>query len=413
MSRRLAFTLVATSAAVYLLGFLLDLPCRTSEWQLDAQLENLCYSDIPKLFVERGLADGVVPYLQASAQGAYLEYPVLLGGLAYLAATVTRSMTGAGPDSSTTVLFFDVNVALLFIPFVTTVLATALTARQRARDAFMVALAPTMVLAATLNWDLLPVSLVALSILAWSRERAALAGVLLGLAVSAKFYPLVLLGGFLLFAIRGRSWRPFMRLVGGSVVAWLVVNAPVALASFDGWVEFYTFSRARGADYGSPWFALAQPGIQLPQDRLNLVSTASFAVLCLGIAVLALRSRHEPRLAQLLFLTLAAFVATNKVYSPQYVLWLVPLAVLARPNWRDFMIWQAAEVWYFVAVWRFIDWQMTGSGISPTVYAISTLVHLAGTAYFAFMVVRDVLRPQHDPVHQLEVATPRWCPQLH
>lgn len=375
MSRRLAFTLVATSAAVYLLGFLLDLPCRTSEWQLDAQLENLCYSDIPKLFVERGLADGVVPYLQASAQGAYLEYPVLLGGLAYLAATVTRSMTGAGPDSSTTVLFFDVNVALLFIPFVTTVLATALTARQRARDAFMVALAPTMVLAATLNWDLLPVSLVALSILAWSRERAALAG--------------------------------------GSVVAWLVVNAPVALASFDGWVEFYTFSRARGADYGSPWFALAQPGIQLPQDRLNLVSTASFAVLCLGIAVLALRSRHEPRLTQLLFLTLAAFVATNKVYSPQYVLWLVPLAVLARPNWRDFMIWQAAEVWYFVAVWRFIDWQMTGSGISPTVYAISTLVHLAGTAYFAFMVVRDVLRPQHDPVHQLEVATPRWCPQLH
>ena len=34
-----------------------------------------------------------------------------------------------------------------------------------------------------------------------------------------------------------------------------------------------------------------------------------------------------------LFLIVAAFVITNKVYSPQYSLWLVPLAVLALyPN---------------------------------------------------------------------------------
>lgn len=112
--------LVLTSVATYLVGFLLDLPCRASEWQLDAQLENLCYSDIPKLFAERGLVDGVIPYLQTSAQGTYLEYPVLLGGFALLSATISRWMIGASPGASPSVVYFDVNVVLLFIPFVTT-----------------------------------------------------------------------------------------------------------------------------------------------------------------------------------------------------------------------------------------------------------------------------------------------------
>ena len=59
----------------------------------------------------------------------------------------------------------------------------------------------------------------------------------------------------------------------------------------------------------------------------------------------------------MVFLTVAAFAVTNKVYSPQFVVWLIPLAVLARPRWRDFLWWQAAEVIYFFAVWWYIIWQ--------------------------------------------------------
>jgi hypothetical protein len=41
---------------------------------------------------------------------------------------------------------------------------------------------------------------------------------------------------------------------------------------------------------------------------------------------------------------LAAFLMTNKVWSPQYVIWLVPLAVLARPRLWPYVLWQLAEV---------------------------------------------------------------------
>ena len=66
-----------------------------------------------------------------------------------------------------------------------------------------------------------------------------------------------------------------------------------------------------------------------------------FGAWCLGVLVLGLRAPETPRLAQLGFLIVVGFLLVNKVYSPQYVLWLLPLAALARPRWRDQLIWQA------------------------------------------------------------------------
>ena len=43
----------------------------------------------------------------------------------------------------------------------------------------------------------------------------------------------------------------------------------------------------------------------------------------------------------------AAFLVTNKVWCPQYSLWLVPLAVLALPRWRLLLGWMTLDalVW--------------------------------------------------------------------
>jgi hypothetical protein len=126
----------------------------------------------------------------------------------------------------------------------------------------------------------------------------------------------------------------------------------------------------------------------------------SFLLLCIGIALLALLAPRRPRLWQLGFLVVAAFAMTNKVYSPQYVLWMTALFPLARPRWRDFLLWQAAEVVYFVAVW----WHL--QGISYPDQAVvpewthngATLLRIVATLYVCAMIVRDVLRPEHDPI---------------
>ena len=79
-------------------------------------------------------------------------------------------------------------------------------------------------------------------------------------------------------------------------------------------------------------------------------------------SLLGLLRPETPRLAQLGFLIVAGFLLVNKVYSPQYVLWLLPLAVLARPRWRDQIIWQAGEVLYFAAVWWYLGGFLAPAG---------------------------------------------------
>ena len=99
-------------------------------------------------------------------------------------------------------------------------------------------------------------------------------------------------------------------------------------------------------DFGSLWLIIQQRSGGTFDDA-NIYATLLMILGCAGVAALALCAPRRPRFAQLAFLVVALFVLTNKVYSPQYVLWLIPLAALARPRWRDFLIWQGCEVALF------------------------------------------------------------------
>jgi uncharacterized membrane protein len=392
---------IAVTTLAYALGYVLDLSCRSDDWRAPERYEHLCYSDIPPLYWLRGFADGLLPYLQPMSNGQHLEYPVITGAFMEVSNVITQWITGIWPTDKPATVFFDVNVVLLFLALLVTVVATSLTVRRRPWDGLMVALAPTMILAATINWDLLPLAFIALALLAWSRRHPFAAGLLLGLAIASKFYPVILIGGFLLLSLRSGRWRAFGWLVLGAAASWLAVNVPVMLANFSGWEYFYTFSQTRGEDFGSIWFAITQAGFSsVPASDLNMVATGLFLLLCAGIAWIVLTAPRRPRLAAVLFLIVVAFTLTNKVYSPQYSLWLIPLAVMARPRWRDFLIWQAGEVIYFAAVW----WFLVAYGIDDTTgltgqeYTVAILIRVITTLYFAGMVIQDMLTPQYDPV---------------
>jgi len=390
-------SLVLMATIAYTVGYLAKLPCHAESFGGDARYTRLCYSDIPYLYQLRGFADGWLPYLQTGpGQGPPLEYPVLTGAFMQIASWVTGR---DGSAEARSLAFYDWNVILLFAGLLVAVVATALTVRRRPWDAALVALAPGVILCSFINWDLLAVALTAVAMLAWSRERLGWAGVLLGLAVAAKFYPLLILGPLFLLCLRSGRLRAFWVSTGWAVAAWTLVNLPVYLVNHDGWLNFYTFSSTRGSDWGSIWYVLQVLGHPVPANRLNLVAMGLLLLLCLGIAALVMAAPRRPRFAQVSFLVIAAFCLTNKVYSPQYVLWLIPLAALARPRWRDFLIWQTGEVLYFAAIWYFLlQYGTSDKGLPEGWYCVAVVVHVLATSYFAAMVVRDILAPRFDPV---------------
>src|SRR5215471_18459400 len=392
--------LVIASLAGSLLGFLNKAACRSGDWNIYLkEFQAHCYTDIYPLYFQEQLSAGKVPYI-----GHPVEYPVLIGAAMQVVAWVVRPISDPSIRGRE---FFDVTVLLLVAFSLAGTLATAyLAGRSRRWTALGVALAPGLILGAFINWDLIAMGLVALGMAAWAARRTVLAGVLLGLAVATKFYPVFFFGPLLLLCLRAGRMRAFGTAAVSAAIAWLAVNLPVAIAAPAGWYRFYSLNTTRAADWGSIWYFFETehwPVLgSLSEKGLNALSALVFAVGCVLIGVLILAAPRRPRVPQVFFLVLAVFLLANKVWSPQYVVWLVPLVVLARPRLWAYAVWQAAEVGYFFAIWAYLVTVAIGApvegGISPGLYFIAVLARFLTVLLLCALVVRDILRPDADLV---------------
>lgn len=419
---------LAFAAVWFALGMVQKAPCYDDRWNdTEARYVHMCYSDLPYLYVGRGFAELAWPYdddPEVRAKYEVMEYPVGISYFAYGAAWITHLVTGA-PDVEPRAgvaqndLLADEQVRDERLTYVTVTAVLlgccALLAayfltkvnRDRPWDAALFALSPALLLNGLVNWDLLAVALVAAALWAFSRDRPVLTGVLIGLGAATKLYPLFLLGGVLVILLRRRAYADLLLAVGSAAAAWALANAPAYLSGEGVWRRFWEFNSERGADLGSLWLVWAQAGYDASADTINTVSWAFFVAWCVGVFAIGWLAPETPRLAQLGFLIVAGFLLINKVYSPQYVLWLLPLAVLARPRWRDQLIWQAGEIFYFASVWwylgRFLD---PAGGDRPGFYWLAIFVRVAAELYLIAIVTRDVLRPWRDPVER----EPSWTP---
>ncbi|MFJ3957297.1 glycosyltransferase family 87 protein [Arthrobacter sp. NPDC090010] len=384
--------------------------CRSNGWGGAGQYYATCYSDFPTLLGGEAFANGSLPVF---TPGVHFEYPVLLG---LVAAVTALGVPASLAPAQRALEYFDLNAFLVIVLWIGTVLVTARLARRRAWDAAMVALAPGIVAAGFINWDLWAVFALAVAMLCFARGRTVWAGVLIGLGAAIKLYPALMLVAILFLAIRSGRPAPFLRTAIAAVVSWLVVNLPFALLNPEAFRYFFDFSGSRGAGFSSLWESwnivagrLGQP--TLSPAAVNVGVAVSFTVLCLLIGFATVTAPRRPRIAQLLFLLVAAFVLCNKVYSPQYVLWLIPLVALARPVWRDFLIWQAAELVHWAAIWMYLAAGTSGSGpqhnIDVPYYVCAVLLHAGASAYIMVRVLWDMMNPDDDIVRAGAVDDPQ------
>ncbi len=418
--------LIAT--IVFALGGVQKSPCVVEKWSDAASpksFSHLCYTDIPYLYVGRGLAEGITPYqpltdlpidkqptTSQDADALTIEYPVLTGFWMGAAGVVTHVL-GKAPDMSQVLhasvgdnldvqydsaVFWGVNAVGFFV-----VLLIGLTFLVRAQprrpwDAMFVAASPSLALTATINWDLLAFGWVAAIFWAWSTRRPIMTGVFIGLGVATKLYPLFFLGPLLALCLRERKLDVWTKTAAAALVVWLVVDVPIYVWSPDAFLWFWQFNASRGPDYGSLWLVASNYGHTASPHAINVTTSIVFGAACAAVAALGLLAPRRPRLPQLTLLVIVAFLLVNKVYSPQYVLWLLPLAALARPRWRDLLIWQACEAFYFFAVWMHIANFFVDAGTQDWVYALAVVVRIVGQLYLVVLVVRDIVAPWHDPV---------------
>ncbi|MFC9662801.1 glycosyltransferase family 87 protein [Nocardia sp. NPDC127606] len=434
------------------------------DWNNGRQYVAMCYSDTVPLYGAERLNEGAFPYKKSWTESTpdggtetrYMEYPVLSGLYQYAAMQIGNVWDHLPlPGAMSVVVYFNVVALGLSVGWLITVWASSRLAGRRVWDAALVAVSPLVIVHMFTNFDALATAFAATGLLAWARRKPVLAGILLGLGGAAKLYPLLLLGPIVVLCLRvdpmqrqpaaraalrlrdvdsldsARTWlretparthlfalRPLgaaTLTVIAAVGTWAAVNLPIAALYPQGWREFFRLNTTRHADPDSiynvitsftGWTGFDGPiGHGEPPTILNTVSLLAFVAACAGIGYLALTAPRRPRLTQLCFLVVAAFLLTNKVWSPQYSIWLVPLAVLALPHRRILLAWMTIDALVWVPRMYYYLGE-DNKGLPEQWFTGTVVLRDLAVLGLCALIVYEILRPQHDVVRRDFVDDP-------
>jgi uncharacterized membrane protein len=309
------------------------------------------------------VVDGRVPY-----RDFFMEYPpgalpVFLPPAAFGSSHYNAAFKG---------LMALCGVATLVLVAVVLVRLGVSTARLWAA-AVLFALSPIALGPISLNtYDAWPalLTIAALALLLSGRDVAAFA--LLAAAFAAKVYPVVIIPPAAIFVWRTRGRDLALRALG----VWAAVSAlfvvPFLVLAAHGLAESFRAQAARSLQVesldGSLLAVADRLGLysatvvhrtghavsydlvgSLPETLAALSSIAQ-ALAVLSVAWLYLRGRDDPlRLALAFAAAIAGFLAFTRFFSPQYLVWLVPLVLLLEPvAWvLTAVALVLAQVWFF------------------------------------------------------------------
>lgn len=229
---------------------------------------------------------------------------------------------------------YAVKMAPIIADVVIVWLVSRLAGQDNRNRALQYAFNPLSLLVASLHGQVEPVALaLALGgLLVLRRQRPMLAGVLLGAAVAAKTWPVLIL----LTALPLRNPSRLVRIVIGSAMVPLVClllgvafldTSPVTdlkkMASYSSYVETWTWSGI-----------IVQLGRHLDLARYNSpLSTLSSVMMAISvIVVLLLLRKRAPEIRAMAALSAVLIVTSG--FGTQYLMWSLPLIVAISDRWR-------------------------------------------------------------------------------
>src|SRR6266542_334754 len=342
------------------------------------------YSDLLAMAGDRYFGGGrPLPYLEVR-----IEYPPLLGLALWL-----PSFAPGGPAA-----YFTVGYGFLAACGLGCV---ALLGRLSGASVLWLAATPALAYYGGLNWDLFPILLLLAAVLAFERSRPAAAGVLTGLGVAAKLWPISLVPAALGALVRRRESAALGRGAAAAVAAFAAVNVPVALAAPSAWRWCWELNAGRGAE-NSIWELLRRSPRLAPlvfdAAFLNAATAALLAAAAAFAAWAAFRAGPATSLRAVRLGTafvILVWIGTSKVWSPQYALWAFAAGALA-----------AAAGWLFAlhAVLAPLDYHVAfetraSRGLIHSfdaLYTAEEVVRFAGYVLLAAWIGRQLWRAAHS-----------------
>jgi uncharacterized membrane protein len=192
-----------------------------------------------------------------------------------------------------------------------------------------------------------------------TRERPTIAGIFMALGIATKLYPVVLMPIFSIYYLIKRQYRELTYFSGFTIVTICLIIVPFGVVSYGEFFSFLEYHELRGIQLETlaaglillaSKMGLTNLDIELNYGAFHLISpwadsllnSSALTLFFLSLFCLVFTScfysfRQEYLAEQkiseqsLLIYTVAAlavFIVCNKVFSPQYLVWLMPFVIL-------------------------------------------------------------------------------------
>jgi len=209
-------------------------------------------------------------------------------------------------------------------------------------------LAPSFIFYSLLNFDLPAVFLCLLAVYFHLKWKEDLSAVSLGLGTAVKFFPILLLPLFLF----DKKIQDSVRYCVVAGVSWLLVNLPFMLFDFEAWLFPYVWQVTREPTKdGMPY---------LLYHVLGDTAASLFFPLLYALTLLYVR-RHRTeggtRMTMVDFSVplLLSFLLANRIFSPQYILWVLPFFVFASPiSFVSFYLFEVPNVAHTLFLFKYM-----------------------------------------------------------
>jgi len=373
--RYYAAALAGLSAVASTLAVVVRAPCVNAGWSSPDQFWHACFSDVPATYRDADLGAGIGAYLQGGFGAQAPTQPPLTSFLMTLTATVVPG----GPIEDRMRFYFSLWTIVAAVLLALTTWWTAASVRRFPMRAALVALSPVAALTLLISPDIVGVALTAAALYAWSRDRPIVAGVLLGLAASARTYPILVLLAMLLLCVRTGRVQVWVRTAGAATLVFGgllfvlgALNADAASSAYRSWFD-------SGAGFGSPWVLPQLGNAPLSATTVTVLAIAGWVLAVLAGSGFALATPRRPGLAEVSLVMVGIAMLTGKSLTVQSSLWLVPLVALVGLAWKDVLAWAAVEALHFEAVWLYLAGTTTPSRALPASwYSVFLVLRLGG-----------------------------------
>lgn len=230
------------------------------------------------------------------------------------------------PELKNNFVYYMSTMAVIFL--IITLCTSMILIRLRiplSRILFFWLLAPSFLFYNFWNLDIFPIFTMLLAYYFWQSKRMANAMIFLALGTTLKVFPIFLLPVYL-FSV---NKRVAVRLLLVFLVSWFFMNLPLMIVDWDGWLFPYVWqiqnNYSRTIQDGSWTWVLYV--LLNPIGFGSLVGKISLLLFASGYAILLTKYRNL-NLETKIVIVMILFLLTDRVYSPQYDLYLLSALVL-------------------------------------------------------------------------------------